>query len=210
MADNYNDSQRCTIQANLYILKKIYSNAKRHQSFGKKTFYSIMDISKPRYYRILGGIKFYINKQECKELGEKFGISEKCFTGEKLINLENLKEEHWSAFFKGRNEGELEVKDRNNLSIIKTKIDNVRYNNLLVEYPITSEVYRVMFYFTYGKRIEEEEASLRINRALSELETIAFNEIEKLDTIALNEYKKRLEVQIERLNILIGYKKYKT
>lgn len=208
MADRYSEAQRCTIQANLYIINRIFSHTKCHKKFDGDTFYSIMGISKPRYYRILGGVPFHLNKDDCEKLGRNFGISEQFFTGNNLIDFAGIKHEHWLSYFKHRNKYPMTHTDRGNLNLINTKLQNVRYKDILIEYPITSEVYRIQYYFTYGNKLEEEEASLIIKRSVSELENIEFKELEKLGSDTLNEYRKRLEVQLERLKTLVEYKKY--
>jgi hypothetical protein len=209
MANRYSSEQICNIQANLYIIHKIYANTDCHQMFDGQKIYDVLKMSKDRYYRILSGKSFNITDDECVILANKFGIPKDCFNGKALIEFFGIQEVQWDVLFKERN-GYVGEKDFNyidNKNKIEAKLKNIRYRDILLYFSSLSAAYRIQFFFANGYKFEEQAISLNIKRVITDLEAIEFDEWGELETKALEEYSQIIHKQLEKIDALIIYKR---
>ena len=68
------------IRINLYIIRYFWNNIRNKAVWGNEDIYSLLDISRQRFGRILGGDNFFMSPETVADISGKLGIDKKYLT----------------------------------------------------------------------------------------------------------------------------------
>lgn len=68
------------IRINLYIIRYFWNNIRNKAVWGNEDIYSLLDISRQRFGRIIGGANFFMSPETVADISGKLGIDKKYLT----------------------------------------------------------------------------------------------------------------------------------
>ena len=103
------------IRINLYIIRYFWNNIRNKAVWGDGDIYSLLDISRQRFGRIIGGANFFMSPETVADISGKLGIDKKYLTvvkdkdnttedkdntpDDKIIHIDGVTFEDWKIAF---------------------------------------------------------------------------------------------------------------
>lgn len=221
----YNHETGLPIMINLYVIKYIYYHIQKAPCFlergenGRKAkaipiYQNLIPISRQRFDRINKGITFELATGEATQICERFGIDIKYFRRDNPVafyidgidgNID------WKCFYNKKYSGGYNLptvsdktKDKDIYkkkgdvpeSVLKTLVTSDWEKLLSKDDP----VYKICYYFHYGKRADEPDNKKMLKEILSE---IAYSEWDDVPMESLKELHKLLKKHYSYINSLV-------
>lgn len=218
----YSKNEGLPIRINLYVIKYIYYHIKKADRFlvdpkarGKAKAYPIytnwLPMSRQRVDRINHGDPFELSNREAMDICERFGLNDKYFKGDNaaVFEIEGIETDtDWKCFYlnkygvdytmpnEAENDKDCETRRKNVENVLKTLISSDWEKQLNQDDP----VYKVCYYFHYGKRSDEPDNKKLLEKVLRNIE---FREWESEPIKSLKEYHKLLKGHYDYISSLI-------
>ena len=218
------------IRINLYIIRYFWNHLRNKAVWGDSDLYSIFNISRQRYGRIIGGFNFFLPPETVKHICGKLGIDEKYLTvwedkdntpDDKIIHIDGLTFEDWETAFyrlftmeadqkrKKEEREKLEEptdKEKKALNAIKSALSNhIAYGFISDKYGKRAPLFRIYYYFSKGVTYKEGDYAEHL---INELNSLNVREWRQIDTDTLKKYQKAFSEHLEYINALLVMRKY--
>lgn len=218
------------IRINLYIIRYFWNHLRNKAVWGDSDLYSIFNISRQRYGRIIGGFNFFLPPETVKHICGKLGIDEKYLTvsedtkilpDDKIIHIDGLTFEDWETAFyclitmeadqkrKKEEREKLEEptdKEKKALNAIKGALSNhIAYGFISDKYGKRAPLFRIYYYFSKGVTYKEGDYAEHL---INELNSLNVREWRQTDTDTLKKYQKAFSEHLEYINALLVMRKY--
>lgn len=209
------------IMINLYVIKYIYYHIDKAECFiekrkkgGKAKAYPIygnwLPLSRQRFDRINNGNKFEISNREAAEICERFGIDIKYFRRDNPVafEIQGIWDDDWKCFYNKKYTAHYKVKDINNETAraqhVETMLKALLSSKWEEHLDKNDPVYKVCYYFHYGKRSDEPDNKRLLMEVLWQID---FAEWENETLESLNYFSRLLKVHYDYINALITIEK---
>lgn len=196
MIIKFNDKELFNLKVNLVIIKTMYKNIKKHDSFkiedghGSKymDIHDAIGLSKPRYYRILNGYGFRLKDEDVRNWSKQLGIQSDYFTGKKRIKIIDADDKMWEAYFKNYNEEDLMPNEKRALNNLLEILDETTQRDFVYHYNINDAVYRLHYYFSHGSIYPDDNWQVKIDGLMERLDEMKLSDWERLDASKIENY----------------------
>ena len=187
MAVKFSKEEMFNLKINLVIIKAMYGNIKRHDSF-EGDIHEVMEFQKPRYYRVLNGHGFRFTDEDINKWSEQLGIQSDYFTGRKRIRLIDVDDKMWEAYFKNYDNVNLMPDEKRRLEKLLKALDETTQRDFIYHYNINDAVYRIHYYFSHGEKYPEDNWQVKLDGLMDSLNEIKLADWEKLDKSKIEKY----------------------
>ena len=224
------------IRINLYIIRYFWNNIRNKAVWGNEDIYSLLDISRQRFGRIIGGANFFMSPETVADISGKLGIDKKYLTvvqdkntpddkamkpDDKIIHIDGVTFEDWKIAFyrlitmeadqkrKKEEREKLEEptdEEKKALNAIKGALSNH------IAYGFISDKYGkraplFRIYYYFSKGVTYKEGDYA-EHLINELNSLNVREWRQIDTDTLKKYQKAFSEHLEYINALLVMRKY--
>lgn len=189
-------------QINFWLMRETWNKVRgraKKDMVENRTIYETLKISRERFTRAVEGQGIRLSNTEVMALVKKTGMDAEIFDGTRCFQIEGIRKEDWEDLFELRDSSIKDFKKKgkilfNRIVQMKDRDRDVNLNNF------------VAYLISTRNSVPIEQA---VKESVARLDRRTFDLLEDCSLETLEEYLRSLEAQVEKVDTLVKYKKFK-